>query len=463
MSSTAFPPGFLFGVATSAAQIEGAVDEGGRGESVWDRFASIPGNIADGTDPRVACDHWRRWRDDFALLAGLGVNAYRFSIAWPRVLPSGRGTPLAAGLATYDAMVDALLEAGITPHVTLDHWDLPQALQDQGGWYARSTVDAFVDYADAVSRRLGDRVQHWATHNEPWCVSHLGHETGVHAPGLRSPEASLRVAHHLLLSHGRALPVVRRNAPGAQVGIVNILTAVQPASESAADRDAAREYDGFFNRWFLDPIFHGRYPADAVADRVRHGHLRGPELDFALAGDMAAIAAPIDFLGINYYSRNVIRPGANGRPESVPMVPRHELTDMGWEVWPAGLREVLLRVTREYAPARIHVTENGAAFPDPPGSAVPIDDARRVAFLRDHLEAAAQAIADGVPLEAYFAWSFMDNFEWGQGFAKRFGLFHVDYVTQRRTPRASAHWYRDFIARHAAGRNASMSDSRRHS
>ena len=461
MSAAAFPPGFLWGVATSSQQIEGAVAEGGRGESIWDRYASVPGNIRDGSDPRVACDHYHRWRDDVALMRDLGVNAYRFSVAWPRVLPAGLGAVNAAGLDFYDALVDGLLEAGIRPFVTLDHWDVPQALQDRGGWTSRDTVDAFTAYADAVSRRLGDRVRHWATHNEPWCIAHLGYETGAHAPGHRSPAEALAVSHHLLLSHGRAIEVLRRNAPGAAAGIVLLLSPVEPASGSQADREAAREFDGVFNRWYLDPLFRGAYPEDAVADRVRLGHLEGEMRRFVRPGDLACIATPADFLGVNYYSRTVVKAGPDGRPLQVRHAPEHELTDMGWEVWPRGLRDILVRVHREYAPAAIHVTENGGAFADPPGVTAPIADPRRVQFLLDHTRAMRDAIAEGVPLRGYFVWSLMDNFEWGEGVARRFGLFHVDYATQRRTPRLSAHWYRDFIAHDAIEDDAPQHHTRR--
>jgi beta-glucosidase len=449
MTTNALPRDFLWGVATSAQQIEGAWDEAGRGESIWDRFAATPGHIADGSDSSVACDHFHRWREDVDLLHWLGVNAYRFSVAWPRVFATGEGRVNASGLDFYEALVDRLLSFGIRPFLTLDHWDLPQALQDRGGWSARDTVGRFVEFADAVSARLGDRVTHWATHNEPWCVAHLGHEQGEHAPGLRSPAQALRVAHHLLLSHGSALPVLRRNAPGAEVGIVNLHVAVQPASAAPADVDAARQVDGSINRWYLDPLFGRGYPVDAIADRVRLGHLAGPELPFVEAGDLAIIGAPIDFLGINYYSRSVVRAGADGRPEAVPMAPPDERTAMGWEVYPAGLRASLLRVWKDYRPSRLYLTENGAAFEDEPAAEGPGPDVRRIDYLRGHIAAAADAIADGVPLHGYFVWSLMDNFEWSQGLAKRFGLFHVDYATGRRTARASARWYRELATRNA--------------
>ena len=461
MSLRSLPDDFLWGVATSAQQIEGAFDEAGRGESIWDRFARAPGNIADRSDAKIACDHYHRWRDDFDLLKWLGVGAYRFSISWSRVLPDGSGAVNPAGLDFYDALVDGLLALGIQPFVTLNHWDLPQALQERGGWTSRATVDAFAHYVDAVSRRLGDRVGHWATHNEPWCMAHLGYEKGVHAPGLRVPSASLRVAHHLLLSHGRAVEVLRRNAAGAEIGIVLILTSVHPASDSQADRDAARHLDGSFNRWYLDPLYRGRYPEDAVADRVRLGHLASPDLPFVKPGDLEVIATPTDFLGVNYYSRSVVKSGPAAAPIAVQVVSDDELTAMGWEVYPQGLREVLERVKRDYAPARIYLTENGAAFPDEPGPSAHLADVRRVDYLRSHVAAAQQAISLGVPLHGYFVWSLMDNFEWGQGFSKRFGLFHVDYSTQRRTPRESAFWYRDRVSAGAVGSAVRQHHTRR--
>ena len=405
----------------------------------------------------MACDHYHRWRDDLAHMRDLGVNAYRFSLAWPRILPRGRGALNTAGLDFYDALVDALLEAGITPFVTLYHWDLPQALQDRGGWASRETAEAFANYTIPVALRLGDRVKHWITHNEPWCASHLGHETGHHAPGHRDPTESLRVAHHLLLSHGWAADVLRRDCPEAEVGITLNLTPAEPASSSEADEDAARSFDGFFNRWFLDPIFRGRYPADAIADRVRQGHLRDEQLDFVLGGDMLTIAAPLDFLGVNYYSRVVLRAGEDGRPVGVPQVPESELTEMGWEVVPEGLTDLLLRLHRDYGDPRIFVTENGIALPDTVDEDGRVHDPRRVDFLRDHLAAIHRAREAGARVEGYFHWSLLDNFEWGHGYTKRFGLLHVDFATQRRIAKDSAHVYREIIARgHHAVDSASV-------
>jgi beta-glucosidase len=461
MDAPARPADFLWGVATSAQQIEGAAGEDGRGESIWDRFASVPGRIADGSDPAVACDHYHRWREDLDLLRRLGVGAYRFSIAWPRVLPDGRGKINPAGLDFYDALVDALLAAGIRPFATLYHWDLPQALQERGGWNTRDTAAAFADYAAVVGRRLGDRVLHWATHNEPWCVATLGHEAGEHAPGHRDPAEALRVGHHLLVSHGWAAQVLRQSAPGAAVGIVLIFSPAYPASDDDADREAARRFDGAFNRWYLEPLLRGRYPEDAVADRVRRGHLPGPELPFVRRGDLQAIASPLDFLGVNYYSRVVVRAGEGGEPVAVPVAPVEERTDMGWEVFPDGLRDLLLRLHREYRPPVLYVTENGMSHTVAPDAAGRVADARRIDYLRAHVAAMREAMAAGVPLGGYFVWSLLDNWEWARGYGQRFGLYHVDYATQRRLPKDSAAWYRDLVAAGPEADAAGPSNPRR--
>ena len=441
-----FPDGFVWGVATSAHQIEGAYDDDGRGPSIWDRLEAVPGSIADGSDASVACDHYHRWREDIDLMTRLGVNAYRFSIAWPRILPAGRGTVNAAGLDFYDKLVDALVDGGIRPFITLYHWDLPQKLQDNGGWLSRDTVDAFVEYADVVTARLGDRVKHWMTHNEPWCIAHLGHDSGEHAPGIKDPAGALRAAHHVLLSHGRACPVIRKNVPDARVGIVLNLTPSSPASNNPEDADASRWFDGFFNRWYLDPLFHGGYPEDVVEDRIAAGHLKSRQLPFVRPGDMETISAPMDFLGVNYYSRVVMRAGEDAWPEAVQVVPDDGLTDMGWEVYPQGLTELVERVHREYGPQRLYITENGAAYSDGPDESGRVADTRRIDFMRGHVRACQRAIENGVPLAGYFAWSLMDNFEWAHGYERRFGLYWVDYKTQKRIPKDSAFWYHDVIA-----------------
>ncbi|MDI1475602.1 GH1 family beta-glucosidase [Polyangium sp. y55x31] len=450
MSKYVFPDNFVWGTATSSYQIEGAATEDGRGESIWDRFSKTPGKVNDGTNGDVACDHYHRYRDDIALMKDLGVRAYRFSVAWPRVLPKGRGEVNAAGLDFYDRIVDTLLAAGIEPFVTLYHWDLPQALQDEGGWTNRATAEAFVTYADVLSRRLGDRVKKWITHNEPWCASLLSHQIGLHAPGIRDYRAALSVSHHLLLSHGLAVPVLRKNSPGAEVGITLNLTPTVPASRSAADLDAARHHDGYFNRWFLDPLFGRHYPADMVADYIKAGHLPPEGFTDVRPGDLEIIATPCDFLGVNYYNRTVMRsdkvPEEQNLPRTEHLAPREEWTEMGWEVYPDGLRQILTRVHLEYGPAKLYVTENGASYSDAPDAEGRVRDERRTRFLRDHFIAARRAIDAGAPLAGYFVWSLLDNFEWERGYTQRFGIVWVDYETQKRIPKDSALWYRRVIA-----------------
>jgi len=453
MNDHVFPEGFLWGVATSAYQIEGASAEDGRGESIWDRFATTPGAISDASDGSVACDHYHRWREDLALLGQLGVGAYRFSVAWPRVLPTGRGAVNPKGLDFYDRLVDGLLARGIRPFLTLNHWDLPQHLQDEGGWAVRPTAEAFVAFADVVSRRLGDRVHDWTTHNEPWCIATLGYEKGIHAPGRRVPGEALQAAHHLLLSHGWAVPVLRGNSKGARVGIVLNPVPGYPASPSPADQEATRRFDGFFNRWYFDPLFRGSYPSDAVQDRTKAGQLQGGQMPWVQSGDLAAISAPCDFLGINYYSRAVLRsdevPEAENAPRTVVEAPPEERTDMGWEVYPPGLYDLLLRIHREYRPAAIHITECGAAYATGPGPGGRVADEQRVEFLRAHLLQAHRAIGEGVPLAGFFLWTLIDNFEWQFGYTKRFGIAWLDRTTQARVLKDSGRWYGEVMAANA--------------
>lgn len=448
MAGEAFPDGFVWGVATSAFQIEGAYDTQGRGPSIWDTYAAQPGIIEDGSNAQVACDHYHRYREDIALMQSLGVGAYRFSVAWPRVLPSGRGKVNAAGLDFYDRLVDGLLAAGIAPWVTLYHWDLPQALEDHGGWTNRSTVDAFVEFTHAISGRLGDRVAHWITHNEPWCVSVLGHAQGAHAPGRRSWPDALVASHHLLLSHGRAAEVIRRNAPQAKVGITLNVSECEPASPSEADHVAARQFDGELIRWFLDPIYLGRYPTDVIEYHEREGRLpRG--MCFVKPGDLEEINIPIDFLGVNYYSRAVVRsaavPEAENEPRTIAIPDPAELTDMGWEVHPSGLTRSLQRLNADYRPGSLVITENGAAYATGPGPDGSVQDTRRREYVKTHLQACLAAIAAGVPLDGYFLWSLLDNFEWAFGNAKRFGIVWVDFETQERIIKASGHMYSRII------------------
>jgi len=444
MSTIHFPSGFLWGAATASYQIEGAWQEDGKSESIWDRFSHTPGKISDGATGDIACDHYHRWREDIALMRSLGLQAYRFSIAWSRILPDGYGKVNQAGLDFYSRLTDGLLEAGIEPYVTLYHWDLPQVLQDRGGWPARPAAEAFVEYADAVSRRLGDRAKNWITLNEPWCSSILSYFLGEHAPGHRDLAEGVAAAHHLLLAHGWAMPVIRRNSPGCRAGITLNLSPQTPASPSEADALATRLADAAFNRWFLDPLSGRGYPQEAV-EAGRH------EMSFVQPGDLAAIAAPADFLGVNYYMRNIVRSEAipESRNERRTAVPNPELTEMGWEVYPEGLYELLTRLKADYDFPAYYITENGAAYDDQLGAGGQVDDPRRVAYLRDHFVQAARALADGVPLRGYFVWSLMDNFEWTFGFSKRFGLVHTDYATQQRTPKTSARWYSRVIAENA--------------
>ena len=444
MAGEDFPGGFLWGVATSAFQIEGGHDIDGRGASIWDTYAKKPGFIEDGSNANVACDHYHRYADDIALMASLGVGAYRFSVAWPRILPAGHGAVNTAGLDFYDRLVDSLLAAGVAPWITLYHWDLPQVLEDAGGWTNRLTVDAYVELADAVSERLGDRVAHWITHNEPWCVSVLGHAQGAHAPGKRSWPDALAASHHLLLSHGRAAPVIRSNAPQSRVGITLNVSECEPASPSEADQIAARQFDGELIRWFLDPIYSGRYPNDVIEYHEHEGRL--PDgMDFVRPGDLAEIHTPIDFLGVNYYSRAVVRsasiPEADNEPRTVAVPDPAELTDMGWEVYPAGLAHSLVRLNTDYEPGSLVVTENGAAYAAGPEQDGSVQDTRRCEYVKSHLQACLAAIDEGVPLHGYFLWSLLDNFEWAFGYAKRFGIVWVDFETQERVIKASGHMY----------------------
>ncbi|GAB7050972.1 GH1 family beta-glucosidase [Catenuloplanes indicus] len=441
----ALPPAFVWGAATSAYQIEGAVSADGRKPSIWDTFCRVPGAIDNGDTGDVAADHYHRVPEDVALMKRLGLDAYRFSIAWPRIVPDGRGQVNAAGLDFYDRLVDQLLAAGVTPFATLYHWDLPQALQDRGGWPERDTAYAFADYAAVVAARLGDRVTDWMTMNEPLCSAWIGHLDGAMAPGETSLARAVPASHHLLLAHGLGMAAVRAHSPRpAEVGIVLNLSPIEPASDRPEDVAAARRADGHTNRWWLDPVFGRGYPADMVAT---YG-IAPPVHD----GDLEAIAAPADFFGLNYYFRQLIAdapeaPAPHGR--QVPVDGALE-TAMGWEVYADGLEQLLLRVTREYGAEKIYVTENGSAWADTPGADGTVEDKQRTAYLEDHLAACASAVAQGAPLAGYFAWSLLDNFEWAYGYDKRFGLVHVDYDTQVRTIKNSGHRYAEIIRNHRA-------------
>lgn len=431
--TSTFPSEFVWGVATSAFQIEGASDTDGKGPSIWDDFCRVPGAVADASDGREACDHYRRWAADLDLVAGLGVDAYRFSVSWPRVQPLGYGSFNEAGFAFYDRLVDGMLARGLKPYLTLNHWDLPSALQARGGWENRDTVQCFVEYASEVARRLGDRVASICTHNEPWVIAVLGHESGIFAPGIKSRAAAIQVAHHLFLSHGMAVTAMRSLGCKAAMGIVLNLSPIDAATDSEADLTAARRADGGGLRWYLDPLLKGAYPADVLQDL-------GADAPHVFPGDMDCIKVPLDFLGINYYMRTVVSGGA---PWDVK-ASGHEITDMGWEVYPQGLTDLLVRLHRDYPLPPIYITENGAAFRDEVVDGQ-VHDGQRQRYIANHIAAVHAAMYQGVRVDGYFVWSLMDNFEWASGYAKRFGIVRVDYDTQQRTLKDSALWYRDFL------------------
>ncbi|MER6235223.1 GH1 family beta-glucosidase [Streptomyces clavifer] len=446
-----FPTGFRWGTATAAYQIEGAATEGGRTESIWDTFSRIPGKVRNGDTGDVAADHLRRMPQDVALMKDLGVTDYRFSVSWPRVQPTGRGPAVEHGLDFYRRLVDELLAAGIRPVATLYHWDLPQELEDAGGWPERDTAQRFADYAGLVARALGDRVATWTTLNEPWCAAFLGYGNGVHAPGRTSDVAALRAAHHLNLAHGSATGVLRSLLPSsAEVSLTLNLHALRPLADTPADHDAVRRIDAVANRLFLDPVFHGRLPQDLVQDTAAV-----TDWSFVRDGDLEVVSAPLDSLGINYYSPSVVSAGASESPSPWAGAEKHVAftpadgprTAMDWPVDADGLYELLTRLRDDLPGLPLMVTENGAAYDDYADPSGQVHDPERVAYLDAHLSAVHRAIGDGVDVRGYFLWSLLDNFEWAYGYGKRFGIVHVDFASQRRTPKDSARWYADVIAR----------------
>jgi len=442
-----FPTGFVWGTSTAAYQIEGAVTEDGRGRSIWDTFCHTPGAVLHGDLGDVACDHYHRMAEDVGLMAGLGLGGYRFSISWPRIQPEGSGQINQRGIDHYRRLVDQLRRQGIAPVATLYHWDLPQALEDRGGWPERSTADRFADYAVAVAEAI-EGVERWITINEPWVAAHEGYSLGSHAPGRKDFRAALAASHHLLLAHGRAVRRIREAQHDASpVGITLNLIPVLAASSKDEDRDAAERVDGYHNRWYLDPLFRGSYPDDMV--RL---YERSMPLDFIQPADFAEIAAPLDFLGVNYYNRTAVqaREATDGRDATALETtldavtarrPELPVTAKGWPVEPAGLRDILVRLSKEYTSVPLYVTENGASYYDYVDPEGQVKDPERVAYLRDHIAATHQAICDGADVRGYFCWSLLDNFEWDDGYSQRFGLVWVDYRTQQRIPKTSAHWY----------------------
>ncbi|GAA1902453.1 GH1 family beta-glucosidase [Streptomyces sodiiphilus] len=452
-SALGFPAGFRWGTATAAYQIEGAAREDGRGPSIWDTFSRTPGKVHNGDTGDIAADHYHRMPQDVALMKKLGVTDYRFSIAWPRIQPTGRGPALTKGLDFYRRLADELLDAGIRPVATLYHWDLPQELEDAGGWPRRETADRFAEYAAVTAEALGDRVTTWTTLNEPWCAAFLGYAEGVHAPGRTDPAAALRAAHHLNLAHGSATRALRAAlSPSAEISLTLNLHAVRPLTGSEADLDAVRRIDALGNRVFLDPVFHGRLPDDLVADTAGL-----TDWSFVRDGDLGVISAPVDSLGINYYAPTVVAAGSHEAPSPWPGAGRHvrfvplsgPRTAMDWPVDADGLFELLVRLRDELPGTALLVTENGAAYDDYADPEGDVHDPQRVAYLHAHLAAVHRALAAGADVRGYFVWSLLDNFEWAYGYGKRFGIVHVDFASQRRTLKDSARWYAEAAARNA--------------
>ena len=436
-----FPDNFVWGAATASYQIEGAVQEDGRGSSIWDVFSHTPGKIIDGSTGDIACDHYHRWPDDIGLMRDIALPNYRFSLAWPRILPEGTGRIEPRGLDFYDRLIEGLLESGIEPWITLHHWDLPSTLYDKGGWLSRDTCAAFAEYTDIVTRRYGDRVRHWITINEPWCMAFLGYLQGIHAPGHRNLQEALQVMHHVLLAHGLAMPVIRANVPEAQAGICLNPAPSYPSGERQDDLDAAHRADGIRNRIWFDPLAGRGYPEDIVEF---FGPL-WPEID---PGDLDVIAAPTDFMGVNFYNPDYVE-ATNEAPFYFRIVQPSQfpVTGRNWIIEPAALTDLVARIHTGYGDVwpKQYIFENGAAYPDRLVDGQ-IDDRLRTRYIHDHLAALHEAIEAGVPVEGYFVWSLMDNFEWGEGYTQRFGIIYVDYATQQRTIKHSGKWYAGVIS-----------------
>jgi beta-glucosidase len=440
-----FPKDFLWGTATASYQIEGAVNEDGRGETIWDRFSHTPGKVYKNQNGDIACEHYHRYREDIRLMKAIGLKSYRFSIAWARIYPSGSGKINTAGIDFYQRLVDELLGSGIIPMITLYHWDLPQILQDKGGWGQRDTVKYFLDFAGTMFEALCDRVQLWITHNEPWVAAYVGHKTGAHAPGMRDAETALQVSHHLLLSHAQAVQLFQeyKKADG-QIGITLNIAPAYPDTDSPEDAQAAQYYDGYQNRWFLDPIFKGQYPED-MRELYRQRY-EAPRIESEDLEDFKK--SSIDFLGVNYYMRKILRRPERKNELFAELRPDYQgvrFTEMDWEVYPDGLYSLLTRIQKDYDPPALYVTENGIACRDVQSANGQIQDGERISYLRDHFSAAHKAIRAGVKLKGYYVWSLIDNFEWAHGYSKRFGIVYVDYDTQARILKESAHWYREVI------------------
>lgn len=442
MSQTlCFPSDFVWGTATASFQVEGGIED--RGWCIWDDFCRWPGKVVNGDIGDVANDDYHRYAEDVAMMAELGMQAYRFSVCWPRILPDGAGQVNAKGLDYYDRLVDELLQAKIEPYVTLYHWDLPSALQRMGGWAARDTAYRFADYVAIVADRLGDRVRNWITHNEPWVVALLGNQIGAHAPGWQDLSLALQVGHHVLLSHGLAAPILReRGDAQTRVGVTLNYSPAYPASDSPQDIAAAKRHDGYSNRWFMDPLYKGSYPQDMW-------DLYGYQVPRVAAGDMEIIARPVDFLGVNYYTRALIQHAQGEFLNYRSLHPAGEYTAMDWEVYPQAMTDLLVRLSNDYGAPEMYITENGCAYDDvltPDGQ---VHDPKRVEYLKLHFAATHQAIQQGVKVKGYFCWSLMDNFEWAWGYTRRFGIVYVDFATQQRIPKDSAKYYAEVVSQNA--------------
>lgn len=442
MNNYIFPKNFLWGVATASYQIEGAYNEDGKGESIWDRFSHIPGKIKNGDTGDTACDHYHRYKEDIELLKYLGVKTYRFSISWPRIFPDGKGAPNQKGIDFYKNIIDLLLKCGIKPAVTIFHWDLPQKLQDIGGWTNPVVVDSYVNYAKYLFNELGDLVPVWITHNEPWVVAFEGNWMGSMAPGITDFSTALKISHNLLLSHGKAVRAYKKTGFNGEIGITLNMTPIYPASQREEDILASARVDGFHNRWFTDPLFKKKYPADMLNWYFKH-NIKIPEYT---EEDLKIINTPIDFLGVNYYSSATVKKSSENWPIEISRLRGNgNKTGMGWEIDPNGLYDLLTRIDKDYCRKKIFITENGAAFNDIIDRNGKVKDFNRIDYLYRHFEQAHKAIKSGVKLAGYYVWSFMDNFEWAHGYSKRFGIVHINYETLERTMKESGHWLKKVI------------------
>lgn len=441
MTIIQFPKEMKWGVATAAYQIEGAATEGGRGPSIWDTFSKTPGKVINGDNGDIACDSYHRYEEDVKLMKELGVDTYRFSVSWPRIFPEGVGKVNREGLDYYHRLVDCLLENGIEPMCTLYHWDLPQALQDQGGWGNRETIDAFVAYAELMFKEFGDKIKQWLTINEPWCVSFLSNYIGVHAPGNKDLQLATQISHHLLVAHGKAVQKFRELGVQGEIGFAPNTTWLEPYSTKQEDIDACNREIGWYVEWFMDPVFKGTYP-DFMVEWFKK---KGVELEIQ-DGDMESINQPIDFLGINYYTGHIARYKENeGLLDWEFVEMNYDRTDIGWPIFPEGFYKVLMRIKENYGDVPIYITENGSCYNDEPENGIVQDDGR-ISYLEQHLTALSRAIKSGVPVKGYITWSLLDNFEWAEGYTMRFGIVHVNYRTLKRTPKESYYWLQQTIA-----------------